>query len=135
MADGCSRTWLFTCHVHAYPPPAIHEHENSRAVWCTAGRWEQIKDAYDVPVAPEICVEVCSPSNADAEIDEKRQLYLDAGAEEVWICDEGGQLTFYDDTGERETSLKCRAGISSPVWPGANPGRTALAGPHGRPGI
>lgn len=35
------------------------------AIWCTAERWAEIKDAYDVPVAPEICVEVRSPTNTD----------------------------------------------------------------------
>lgn len=76
------------------------------AIWCTAERWVEIKDAYDVPVAPEICVEVRSPTNTDAEIDEKRELYLDAGAEEVWICDEERQITFYDAEGEREVSQR-----------------------------
>lgn len=76
------------------------------AIWCTAERWAEIKDAYDVPVAPEICVEVRSPTNTDVEIDEKRQLYLDAGAEEVWICDETGQLSFYDEDGAREASRR-----------------------------
>jgi len=76
------------------------------AIWCTAERWAEIKDAYDVPVAPEICVEVRSPTNTDAEIDEKRQLYLDAGAEEVWVCDEKGQIIFYDADGEREASQR-----------------------------
>ena len=76
------------------------------AIWCTAERWSQIKDAYDVPVAPEICVEVRSPTNTDAEIDEKRQLYLGAGAEEVWICDEEGQITVCDEDGEREASRR-----------------------------
>ena len=79
------------------------------AIWCTAERWAEIKDAYDVPVAPEICVEVRSPTNTDVEIDEKRQLYLDAGAEEVWICDEDGQLTFYDAEGEQEASQRVPA--------------------------
>jgi Uma2 family endonuclease len=74
------------------------------AIWCTAKRWDRIKDAYDVPVAPQICVEVRSPTNTDAEIDEKRQLYLDAGAEEVWICAKDGSLTFYDFGGAIESS-------------------------------
>ncbi len=76
------------------------------AIWCSDGRWEQIKDAYDVPVAPEICVEVRSPTNTDAEMEEKRALYLEAGAEEVWICDEEGTITFYDAEGERDASRR-----------------------------
>lgn len=74
------------------------------AIWCTAERWEGVKDAYDVPVAPQICVEVRLPTNTDTEIDEKRRLYLDAGAEEVWICAVDGTLTFYDAGGEIESS-------------------------------
>lgn len=50
--------------------------------------------------APELCVEVLSPSNSTAEMNEKRELYFARGAQEVWLCDEQGQLTFYDCTGE-----------------------------------
>jgi Uma2 family endonuclease len=74
------------------------------AVWCTAERWQQIKDAYDAPVAPEICVEVRSPTNTDAEMEEKRALYFEAGADEVWICDDEGRIVFYDEEGKRDTS-------------------------------
>lgn len=46
-------------------------------------------------IAPEICVEVLSPSNSKSEIDEKRRLYFEAGAKEVWICDLNGHLFFF----------------------------------------
>jgi len=46
-------------------------------------------------IAPEICVEVLSPSNSKSEIDEKKRLYFEAGAEEVWICDLKGRLFFF----------------------------------------
>jgi Uma2 family endonuclease len=35
--------------------------------------------------APELCIEVVSPSNSVKELDEKRIAYLAAGAHEVWI--------------------------------------------------
>lgn len=35
--------------------------------------------------APEICIEVVSPSNSVKELREKTEAYLAAGAEEVWI--------------------------------------------------
>lgn len=35
--------------------------------------------------APELCIEVVSPSNSVKEMDEKRAAYLAAGAHEVWI--------------------------------------------------
>ena len=45
--------------------------------------------------APEICVEVLSPSNSSAEMDEKRALYFEAGALEVWICGLDGKMEFH----------------------------------------
>lgn len=75
------------------------ETKGADAVWCTTARWQQIKDACNVTVVPEICVEVRSPTNPDAEMAEKRALYFEAEAEEVWICDEDGQITFYDAEG------------------------------------
>jgi Uma2 family endonuclease len=47
------------------------------------------------PVAPEICVEITSPSNSSQELAEKRALYFARGAKEVWICDSFGNLDFY----------------------------------------
>ena len=49
--------------------------------------------------APEICIEVLSPSNFPAEMAEKRELYFARGAQEVWLCDERGSLSFFDCTG------------------------------------
>jgi Uma2 family endonuclease len=45
--------------------------------------------------APEICVEVLSPSNSPAEMNEKRALYFEAGAQEVWLCGRDGKMEFY----------------------------------------
>jgi Uma2 family endonuclease len=43
--------------------------------------------AFETPYtrAPELCVEVVSPSNSRRELDEKVAAYRAAGAEEVWI--------------------------------------------------
>jgi Uma2 family endonuclease len=45
--------------------------------------------------SPEICVEVLSPTNTDAEIQEKMELYFDAGAKEVWLCENSGAMKFF----------------------------------------
>jgi Uma2 family endonuclease len=45
--------------------------------------------------APEVCVEVFSASNTFAEIAEKIVLYFEAGAQEVWTCDQDGILEFH----------------------------------------
>jgi len=57
--------------------------------------------------APEICVDVASPGNSFAEMLEKRQLYLEAGAHEFWLCDEEGNLKFFDVVGEIADSRLC----------------------------
>ena len=54
--------------------------------------------------APEICVEIVSPSNSQGEIDEKIELYLSKGAHEVWIVSEDGQTRYYTYEGEIEES-------------------------------
>ena len=46
-------------------------------------------------IAPEICVEVLSPGNTRAEMEEKRALLFEAGAEEVWFCDTKGRMFFF----------------------------------------
>ncbi|MEM1296336.1 MAG: Uma2 family endonuclease [Verrucomicrobiota bacterium] len=51
------------------------------------------------PNAPEVCVEILSPSNSEKEMERKRQLYFDRGAREVWLCEAGGKLRFYANSG------------------------------------
>jgi Uma2 family endonuclease len=48
-------------------------------------------------LAPEICVEIMSKSNTAAEMDEKRRLYRDIGADEVWIVETDGRIRFYGE--------------------------------------
>ncbi len=68
--------------------------------WVSPERFEQNKHKSECVIAPEICVEVMSPGNSDAEIQEKQTLYFEQGAEEVWICRESGDLYFYSQTGK-----------------------------------
>ena len=65
-------------------------------VWMSEQRWEEMQQTGDPStLAPEICVEVMSDSNTWAEMEEKRSLYLEAGAKEVWIVDEEGEIHFF----------------------------------------
>lgn len=50
--------------------------------------------------APELCVEIMSPSNTWEEMRHKVHLYLDAGAREAWVCDEAGRLYYFAAEGE-----------------------------------
>ncbi len=63
--------------------------------WASIARIRMIKNETECSIAPEICVEVQSASNTDDEMAEKRELYFEAGAQEVWLCQEG-KMRFYD---------------------------------------
>lgn len=71
--------------------------------WAAAETMQVLGKRVSFPRAPDICVEVLSPSNTDAEIREKTALYFDAGAKEVWICADSGDVRFF------------RAGESTPL--------------------
>ncbi|HUG79778.1 MAG TPA: Uma2 family endonuclease, partial [Burkholderiales bacterium] len=59
-------------------------------VWASAQFMEAYGEITPYLRAPEICVEIVSPSNVQAEIDEKIGAYLAAGATEVWLVSEEG---------------------------------------------
>ena len=63
--------------------------------WASAEHIRELGNQTCFPTAPEICVEVLSPGNSEAEIREKMALYFDAGAQEVWICAESGAVDFF----------------------------------------
>lgn len=73
-------------------------------VWASNRFRRQHKGSSPLPRAPEICVEVISPSNVEAEITEKTRAYLAAGAEEVWLVAETGKVRFIDASGEKPQS-------------------------------
>ena len=54
--------------------------------------------------APEVCVEIQSPSNSDEEMLEKKELYFAKGAKGFWLCDETGNVAFYNRTGKLDRS-------------------------------
>ena len=54
--------------------------------WVSDARLKSLGTVTPYPKAPEICVEVMSPSNSWPEMEMKAALYLEAGAEEVCIA-------------------------------------------------
>lgn len=74
-------------------------------VWMSPDRRREMEKTGDpTTLAPELCVEVLSSSNDEAEIRQKSELYFTAGANEVWIVGEEGQVRFFDADGNLETS-------------------------------
>jgi Uma2 family endonuclease len=57
--------------------------------------------------APDICVEILSPSNTAREIEERIALYFESGASEVWVCQENGALLFHSLDGLQRASRIC----------------------------
>ena len=94
---------LFECKPEGRPPAefAISTPEGVKTpdvAWVSSERVEKMRQTGDPStLAPEICIEVLSPTNTKAEMKEKRSLYFEAGAEEVWIVEENGTVRFYAD--------------------------------------
>lgn len=64
-------------------------------VWISTARIAEARRKNLLVRAPEICVEVISPSNTRDELEEKKRLFFAAGAEEVWLCDGRGRMAFF----------------------------------------
>ena len=76
-------------------------------VWVSTERRRKSRGRPSFAQAPEICVEVISPSNTRREIVEKTRLYVEAGAREVWHCDRDGTMKFFDPAGPLTSSHLC----------------------------
>ncbi|HEX4947606.1 MAG TPA: Uma2 family endonuclease [Blastocatellia bacterium] len=75
--------------------------------WASSELFQQIKNDVAASHAPEICIEVFSGSNTKAEMEEKRQLYFEQGAQEVWFCNRKGAISFYNPAGKLPQSELC----------------------------
>jgi Uma2 family endonuclease len=81
--------------------------------WISDERWASLKPHEpSCSLAPEICIEILSPSNPAGEMHGttekpgKRELYFKAGAKEFWMCDESG-ISFYGPSGQLPKSEIC----------------------------
>ena len=63
--------------------------------WASPECMKELGNRVCFPRSLEICVEVLSPGNTDAEIQQKMALYFDAGAKEVWLCGNSGTMKFF----------------------------------------
>ncbi|MEO1370694.1 MAG: Uma2 family endonuclease, partial [Acidobacteriota bacterium] len=64
------------------------------------------RNGFETPYreAPELCVEIVSPSDSQEEMDHKISLYLARGAREVWLCSESGEVRVFAGRGETPDS-------------------------------
>ena len=92
---------------HVWPEVGLHTADGIKApdLSVAASDFEERTDERGFLLfAPDLCVEVMSPSNSWEEMRHKTLLYLAAGAKEVWICDGAGELHFFDGLGQRGES-------------------------------
>ena len=82
--------------------------------WYSHERFAEVRDQMVFQRAPEVCVEVRSPSNTDREMNEKKVLYFEAGAEEVWMCSEEGDMEFF---GKHDPGHRLERSTISPDFP------------------
>lgn len=72
--------------------------------WGSDDYFQRHKNDIAATAAPEICIEIISPSNSKREMKAKIKLYLKAGAIEVWLVNEQGDIQYFDVNGQREKS-------------------------------
>jgi Uma2 family endonuclease len=72
--------------------------------WCSEQRFKLIEHEAECSIAPELCIEIISSSYTKNEMEEKKQLYLSAGAIEFWACNEEGEVKFFDADGPLNNS-------------------------------
>jgi Uma2 family endonuclease len=74
------------------------------AAWASAEFMSRYGKTSPLPRAPELCVEVLSPTNSRPEMREKTAAYLAAGAVEVWLVAEDGTVEMFGAAGRIESS-------------------------------
>lgn len=75
-------------------------------IWASDNRRSEMRETGDPStLAPEICVEVMSDSNDWEEMHQKRHLYLQTGAQEVWIVEQGGRVHFFEEEETQRSEL------------------------------
>ena len=67
--------------------------------WASAEYMYRHGSESPLPRAPDLCVEVLTPTNSRIEMREKTSAYLAAGATEVWLVAEDGTVEMFDETG------------------------------------
>jgi len=73
-------------------------------VWASPDFMRDFGEITPYVQAPEICIEIISPSNVQAEIEGKRGAYFAAGAREVWLVSEDGTIRYFGPAGEKAAS-------------------------------
>jgi len=70
-----------------FRPRPNFEYWQADVAFVSRNRWDQTPDASHLEGAPDLVVEVLSPSNTAAEILDRRNMCLENGSREFWLVD------------------------------------------------
>jgi Uma2 family endonuclease len=97
---------------------ALPEHELRVAdvAYVSAGRWAQADPDDNFHGAPDMVIEVLSPSNTVAEIYDKEKLCLENGAREFWVVDPDRRQVKVSTPDGRTTTYQAGQQIPLPLF-------------------
>jgi Uma2 family endonuclease len=100
LRNNCQGKVLIECAIQTTKSVKVAD-----VAWGTIDFFQ--RNGIDTPYqqAPEICVEIISPSDFQPEIKEKISPYLEKGAREVWVCSENGEVDIYNAAGKTDNSV------------------------------
>jgi Uma2 family endonuclease len=64
-----------------------HEYWVADVAYMTRAMWDRIDPKGYLDCAPELVVEILSPSNTAAEMNDRKNTFLEAGCREFWLVD------------------------------------------------
>ena len=97
-----------------FRPLPEREYWQADVAFVSRTRWDQIPDERHLDGAPDLVVEVLSPSNTAAEIFDRRNVCLENGSREFWLVDIEHRLVEVSTPDGR--SLTYKPGQSIPLF-------------------
>jgi len=70
-----------------FRPVPEHEYRITDVAYCSTKRWKAVDPKGYFTGAPDLAIEILSPSNTENEILKKRKLCLENGSLEFWVVD------------------------------------------------
>jgi Uma2 family endonuclease len=94
-----------------FRPTTEWEFRYADVAWAPAERWAKQDPSGYFSGAPDIVIEVLSPSNTVSKMFEKEQLCLENGCREFWVVDLERKVVKISTTDGRATTYKAGQGI------------------------
>ena len=98
LASSPTNHLIVSANLAAFRPSETTPQDGVRVAdvaWASGAFVAEHADATPFPAAPELCIEIVSPSNSKAAIANKVRLYFSQGAHEVWVVTLKRVVTVY----------------------------------------